>query len=66
MSELLLCGGTVQTLDDDRRVADSVLFRDDRVATVGDAVVLDSDPYENADSFDEIGVELTVLDGEVV
>jgi predicted amidohydrolase YtcJ len=33
---------------------------------LGDAVVLDSDPYEHPDSFDDIGVEMTVIDGDVV
>ncbi|WP_054584153.1 amidohydrolase [Halolamina pelagica] len=37
MSELLLSGGTVHTLDDDRTTAEAVLFRDGRVAAVGDA-----------------------------
>jgi predicted amidohydrolase YtcJ len=57
MSELLLCGGTVHTLDDDRRVADSVLFRDGRVAAVGDTATVEdaaTDP------------ELIDLDGRTV
>lgn len=37
MSELLLRGGTVHTLDDDRTTAEAVLFRDGRVVAVGDA-----------------------------
>jgi len=35
-SELLLRNGTVRVLDDERTVAESVLFRDGEVATVGD------------------------------
>jgi len=42
MSELLLRGGTVHTLDDDRTTAEAVLFRDGRVVAVGDAETVDS------------------------
>ncbi|NHX36087.1 MULTISPECIES: amidohydrolase [Halolamina] len=45
-------------------------FREDEKGVLepgrfGDAVVLDADPYEHPDSFDEIGVELTIVDGEI-
>jgi|AntRauTorcE11898_2_1112593.scaffolds.fasta_scaffold01888_8 predicted amidohydrolase YtcJ len=36
MTELLVHGGTVHTLDDDRTTVEAVLFRDGRVAAVGD------------------------------
>jgi hypothetical protein len=42
MSELLLRGGTVHTLDDDRTTGEAVLFRDDRVVAVGDADEVDA------------------------
>ena len=42
MSELLLHGGTVYTLDDDRTTAEAVLFRDGRVVAVGDQTDVDA------------------------
>lgn len=42
-SELLLTNGTVRVLDDDRTVAESVLFRGDRVAAVGDAATVEAE-----------------------
>ncbi|GAB7093233.1 amidohydrolase [Halolamina litorea] len=46
-------------------------FQEDEKGTlepgrVADAVVLDTDPYENPESFDDIGVDLTILGGDVV
>jgi predicted amidohydrolase YtcJ len=42
VTELLLRGGTVRTFDDDRTVAESVLFRDGRVAAVGDTETVEA------------------------
>ena len=46
-------------------------FDEDRLGTIepgkrADLVALDASPWENADAIDEIGVDLTVVDGEVV
>ena len=43
MPELLLENGTVHTLDDDRTTAEAVLFRDGRVAAVGDRETVEAE-----------------------
>lgn len=58
MSELPLRGGTVHTLDDERTVTDAVLFRDGRVAALGDDA---GDAAGDAETIDR-----TVLGGDVV
>lgn len=42
MSELLLADGRVHVFDDERTVVESVLFRDGRVATIGDSATVRS------------------------
>ncbi|WP_218827463.1 amidohydrolase [Halorubrum ezzemoulense] len=42
MTELLLRGGAVHTFDDDRTVAEAVLFRDGHVAAVGDTETVEA------------------------
>ena len=57
MAELLLHGGTVHTLDDDRTTAEAVLFRDGRVVAVGDRAAVESEAN---------GPETIDLDGRAV
>lgn len=66
MSDLLLRGGEVHLFDDDRTVAEAVLFRDGRVAAVGDvasveAAVEGAGEVEGADAAD---ADPTVVDLE--
>ena len=55
--ELLLRGGFVHVFDDDRTVAEAVLFRDGRVASIGDAATVSAEADD---------AEIVELDGRPV